>query len=466
MVGCNILQTVVLATVPIAAAVGVLGVEQVFVVAIVSATLFVWFDAANFGALPLIAGRDRLVEANAAVSGASSLIAVVGPAVTGVLAATIGPAYAIGLDAASYGLSAIALLLVRAPFSTRHLDPASVEPLVRRLLDDVREGLRFLWGHRLVRTLTLLGFGISFTGGAVTGLTVVYGVQALGLPDSGAGIGLLFSAAALGSLASSLLLPALNRRFATGSITLGGLTAAVVAVAALALVTNFAASLVFFFFWGAAQTLVIINAISLRQQVAPDHLQSRVNVSARMIAWGGMPFGAAVGGALAQVTSIEATYLAMALGVGISAAIGWFSPLRFAGADSSVVSGDPSAHGRGQQQSDVVRHARAGVEDALGARRTVGETTAPSPSSGSSAIRPNQPLPDSDLQPHSSHFSTTRASQSGRPQCGSDPHPPACRATPLGSRRVGSGERSSRRWRENLPPARTCTCSPAPNARA
>jgi len=353
MVGCNVLQTIVLATVPLAAAVGVLEVEQVFVVAIVSATLFVWFDAANFGALPLIAGRNRLVEANAAVSGASSLIAVVGPAVAGVLAATIGPAYAIGIDAASYGLSAVALLLVRAPFSTRHLDPASVEPVVRRLLADVREGLRFLWGHRLVRTLTLLGFGVSFTGGAVTGLTVVYGVQALGLPDSGAGIGLLFSAAALGSLASSVLLPALNRRFATGSITLGGLTAAVVAVTALALVTNFAAALVFFCAWGAAQTLVIINAISLRQQVAPDHLQSRVNVSARMIAWGGMPFGAAVGGALAQVTSIEATYLVMALGVGISAAIGWFSPLRFARADSRLESGDPSAHGRGQANSQT-----------------------------------------------------------------------------------------------------------------
>ena len=62
MVGCNLLQTVILATVPLAAAAGVLGVEQVFVVAILSATLFVWFDAANFGALPLIAGRDRLVR--------------------------------------------------------------------------------------------------------------------------------------------------------------------------------------------------------------------------------------------------------------------------------------------------------------------------------------------------------------------------------------------------------------------
>jgi MFS family permease len=349
MVGCNLLQTVILASVPVAAAAGALGVAQVFVVAILSATLFVWFDAANFGALPLIAGRDRLVEANAAVSGASSLIAVAGPAVAGVLAATIGPAYAIGFDAVSYGVSAIALLLVRAPFSTRHLDAASVEPVVRRLVSDVREGLRFLWGHRLVRALTLLGFGISFTGGAVTGLTVVYGVRALGLPDTGAGIGLLFSAAAAGSLVSSLMLPRLDRRFATGSITLTGLTAAVFAVAALAFATNFVAALVFFFAWGAAQTLVIINAISLRQRVAPDHLQSRVNVSARMIAWGGMPFGAAVGGALAEVTSIQTTYLVMAVGVAISAVMGWFSPLR----SSRARGGDPSAHGCGQANSQT-----------------------------------------------------------------------------------------------------------------
>ncbi len=338
MVGSSLLQTVILASIPIASAAGVLRVEQVFVVALLSATLFVWFDAANFGALPLIAGRDRLVEANAAVSGASSLIAVVAPAIAGVLAATIGPANAIGLDAVSYGLSAVALLLIRTPFSTRHLEAASVEPVLRRLVADVREGLRFLWGHRLVRSLTLLGFGVSFTGGAVTGLTVVYGVRALGLPDSGVGIGLLFSAAALGSLASSLLLPRLNRRYATGSITLAGLTVAVVAVAALALVTNFVAALVFFAAWGGAQTLVIINGISLRQQVAPDHLQGRVNVSARMIAWGGMPFGAAAGGALAQVTSVEATYLIMAVGVAISALIGWFSPLRTARAGPRVAS--------------------------------------------------------------------------------------------------------------------------------
>ena len=47
-----------------------------------------------------------------------------------------------------------------------------------------------------------------------------------------------------------------------------------------------------------------------------------------MIAWGGTPFGAAIGGWLAQVTTIRVTYLIMVIGVGITAVIGWRSPLR------------------------------------------------------------------------------------------------------------------------------------------
>lgn len=62
--------------------------------------------------------------------------------------------------------------------------------------------------------------------------------------------------------------------------------------------------------------------------VTPDLLQSPVNATARMIAWGGSPFGAVVGGLLAEALDIRLTYLLMAVGVAISAALGWFSPLR------------------------------------------------------------------------------------------------------------------------------------------
>ena len=80
--------------------------------------------------------------------------------------------------------------------------------------------------------------------------------------------------------------------------------------------------------WELSYTLVTTNGRVLRQLVIPDDLQSRVNAYARMIAWGGTPFGAAVGGLLAQTTTIRTTYLILSVGVGLSTLAGWFSPLR------------------------------------------------------------------------------------------------------------------------------------------
>jgi len=52
--------------------------------------------------------------------------------------------------------------------------------------------------------------------------------------------------------------------------------------------------------WGAASALNIANGVALRQQLTPDRLQGRVNVTARMIAAGGQPIGAAIGDLLAD----------------------------------------------------------------------------------------------------------------------------------------------------------------------
>src|ERR1700729_2644996 len=101
----------------VAGAAGVLSIAQVYVVAAGTATVFVWFDAANFGALPAIAGRDRIAIAYARLSASSSVLMIAAPALGGVLASTIGPASAMAIDAASYVVSALLLLSIRRPFS-------------------------------------------------------------------------------------------------------------------------------------------------------------------------------------------------------------------------------------------------------------------------------------------------------------------------------------------------------------
>ncbi|MBV9228975.1 MAG: MFS transporter, partial [Chloroflexi bacterium] len=73
--------------------------------------------------------------------------------------------------------------------------------------------------------------------------------------------------------------------------------------------------------------LVNINGISLRQIVTPDHLQSRVNASARMVMVAANPLGAALGGVLAEQTTVRIALLIMASGVALSLFLSWFSPL-------------------------------------------------------------------------------------------------------------------------------------------
>ncbi|HLW02568.1 MAG TPA: MFS transporter [Ktedonobacterales bacterium] len=327
MVGSDLLNTLLLASIPLAARLNALTVAQLFGVALLSASAFVWFDAADFGALPTLVGRERIVAANSAVWTTSTLIDIVGPGVGGALAAFIGPAQTLSADALSYLVSAASLMLLPRALNSIRQGAGEGQP-ARQLLGGIREGIGFIWQHRVVRALTLLGFGNSFTGGAVFGLLVVYTVQGLGIPVTDGRIGLLFTAGGIGALLASLLLPPITKRLPVGWVTLLAMGVNLLCLLGLVTAPFFALAFVLFTCWEMSYVFVTTNGITLRQLVTPEHLLSRVNTYARMVAWGGSPFGAIVGGLLAQWMPIRVTYLLVAVGVLLSFAIGWFSPLR------------------------------------------------------------------------------------------------------------------------------------------
>lgn len=331
MLICYLVSAVAVASVPVSQATGTLTAGQLLVVAAVTATCFVWFDAASFGALPALVGRARLVEANSLLFVSSTLIDISFPAIAGALIVTVGLALAMGADAASYLIAVLLLWVVPAGFGlARSGDgPAgSAAAMLRRTVADIRAGLDFLWHQDLLRSLTLLGFGNSFTGGAVSALIVVYGVRHLGLSNADWRLSLLYSAAAVGALVASLLLPRLNRRWPVGWITIAALTVNPMLLLGLTLVPGIVLAVLLYALWAAAWVLVNVNGISARQLVTPDELQGRVNTTARMIAWGGTPFGALTAGIVADGWSIEIAYLAMALVGLLTATLAWASPLR------------------------------------------------------------------------------------------------------------------------------------------
>lgn len=298
-------------TVPLADALGVLGVGQIMVVAVVVATSFVFADAAGFGVVPQMVGRARVASATSTLVSVGTAIGLVGPLVGGVLVTVTSPALVLGIDGLAYLACAAVLARLRWPGSEERPERGPD----RRLRAEVAEGLRFIWALPVVRWLTLLGAGNSLAGGAVAGLLVVVGVEQLGLGVDSPRLGWLFAAGAAGTFLASLALPRLQRRVGVGLITTVGYAVGLVTLVGLSFTTSLVVALPLLALQGYAATTLIVNGIVARQVVTPDRLQSRVNTTARLIAWGGSPLGAALAGVVAGAVGTPWALRVAALGL-------------------------------------------------------------------------------------------------------------------------------------------------------
>ncbi len=328
MVCTSVLSGLTMASIPIAHWAGLVTTAQLLVAAVLISTIFVFFDAAGFGAVPALVGRDAVASATGSMVSVSTLVNLVGPAIGGIGVTTLGAANVLAVDAASYLLGAALLSRVQWATAATSGAPESTRGRLVRIRTDIGEGLRYLWGHRVVRTLTLLGAGNSVSGGAVSGLLVVVAVRQFGLPDDDARIGFLYVAAAGGSLLTSLLLGRVHRRFPVGMITLGALAVGWGALIGWSFATTWTVGLVVVVVWQASSSLAILNGIVVRQAVTPLRLQGRVNTTARMIAWGGTPLGAVLGGAAADAWGTRTALLLASAGVGMSLVLGIVAGLR------------------------------------------------------------------------------------------------------------------------------------------
>ncbi|MDQ1641006.1 MAG: hypothetical protein QOJ90_357 [Actinomycetota bacterium] len=337
MVFSDLANAAVLASIPIAWSLGVLTIPHLLVAAFLVPALFVFFDAADFGAVPALVGRDRIAAANSAIWSTSTVIETSVPLLAGAALAVVDGAALIGIDAVSYVASALILRALSRPLS----DPARrpTAPLSRRaLVADVREGLSFLWGHATVRTMTVVGACQSIAGGAFVGQMVVWADRTLDVRAGDARLGVVFGSWGVGVLVASLTMPPLVRRYGAARVTLLGLPASAALCGVTALVGNWVLGSLALVAWGAAYMLVVINSITYRQQVTPEHLMSRVNTTGRMLSFGlGWPLGSVIGGAVSEIAGPQAAMLAGAVVLAAGAVGAWLSPLRYEGSRPAVV---------------------------------------------------------------------------------------------------------------------------------
>lgn len=336
MVAVDAVNAVVLASIPIASWFGALTVPHLLVAAFVVPALFVFFDAADFGALPTLVGRDRIAMANSALWSTSTVVETVVPLAAAALFAVVSPASLIAVDALSYVASAALIRTIVRPLSeARQL----ASPLSRSaLVADVLEGLVFLWSRVTLRSMTAVGTAQSISGGAFVGQMVVWADRDLDVREGDWRLGVLFSSWGVGVLVASLLMPRLVRRLGAARVTLLATPASALLCALTTLARDWVIGSIFMIIWGSAYMLVVINAITYRQQVTPEPLMSRVNTTGRMLSFGlGTPLGALLGGLVAQRSGPRSGMLAGGAVLAVAVVFAWLSPLRREGAKPSAV---------------------------------------------------------------------------------------------------------------------------------
>ncbi|HEU4948987.1 MAG TPA: MFS transporter [Kribbella sp.] len=327
MVAADLVNALVIGSVPAAHWLGVLTVTHVLVAAFVVQAVFTFFDGANFGALPVLVGRARVAHANAAVWTASSLVELLVPALAGLVLAVLNPANLLAIDAVSFVASAVAVRGIVRALSEPRDGQERLRPRV--LFADIAEGVRFLVRHPGVRTMTMVGSLQSFAGGGFVALMVVWCDRILHVGTSGARFGIVFGAWGIGGLVAAMGLPRLLKRLPPAAVTLYALPMSAVLGIVTALAPNWPSAALCLLVWGSAYMLVIVNSISYRQQVTPEQLLGRVNTAGRMLSWGvGWTLGAMVGGFVGEVLGVRPAMVVMGVFGFVAVLVAWTSPLR------------------------------------------------------------------------------------------------------------------------------------------
>lgn len=318
------------ASIPAAFYLGALGMSQMYVVQFLAGALSIFSEVALMAYLPALVRREQLVRANSHVQASSAAVSIAGPGLAGVLIQILSAPVVVIFDAASFILSAVCTALIRTPESA-HDDDAAAPPQRRGVWAEIVEGLRFVYGHKLLRPLaeavaiSFLFINIIYT------LLVIYAVRELGIRP--APLGIVFAALGPGFLVGALLAPRAARRFGPGRVMTYAPLLTVAGLGLVPLATGSQTSAVLMlsaahFVMACGIQLHGVNFMSLRQAITPHRLQGRMNASFRYVNLLGACLGALAAGALAERIGIRLTLIVGVCGLLLPFLRLFFSPIR------------------------------------------------------------------------------------------------------------------------------------------
>jgi MFS family permease len=278
-----------------------------YVVAFVLGCFETMFDTAASSMLPNIVGKDKVVAANSRLNAVElTMNTFVGPPLGGFLAG-VAIAGAFGTAAAGYLGALLCLVTLRGTFRPDRQGPPS------SIAAEIREGMSYLWQHRLLRTMAFVVGPMNLGSMAVFGVLVLYVVAPGPLGLDGVGFGLLTTAIAVGTVAGTLLASRIERLIGRANLFVACIASLLVVDLVWIVVPQpllIGLILAISSSFGGAFNVVFG---SIRQRIVPNHLLGRVMASFRVISWGSLPLGALLGGIVGQTLGLTAVFVGAAL---------------------------------------------------------------------------------------------------------------------------------------------------------
>ncbi|MFI1585127.1 MFS transporter [Embleya sp. NPDC020630] len=272
--------------------------------------------------VPVIVPRADRERANALITGAETAAnEFAGPFVGGLLLAA-GTGLALGATWVAYLAASLLLLLLTGRFRVvgragvaggdeGGSDGLDVPEAPATVNAQIAEGLRYLWGHRLLRTMTLILTVLFASWGAWLALMPLVAHDTMHM--SAREYGVVLSALGVGGLLGAVLVGRLNRLLGHRRVMLADLIATIVMMAVPAVTTAMWAIAGAAFVGGLGGTLWSVNARLIAQNLVPEHMMGRYSGAARLLGWGAIPVGAGLIGVLAEWFGIRVAFLAFAV---------------------------------------------------------------------------------------------------------------------------------------------------------
>ncbi len=315
-------RAAVLLMLPLAWLGGVLAMWQMYVVALLSGAITVFFDVANQSYLPEIVDNDQIADGNGKLSASQQTAGVVGPAAGAALIRAIGSPLAIAVT--SLCMAASSLLVSQV----EHEETPAPREDRRPMRLEIAEGMSFVVRHPLLVRITACTGLSNFAAGFGDALFIIFVLRTLDLNETT--LGIIFSVGAIGGLLGAVSATRFARWVGEGrSIPLAALLIPIAGVTTpLAVITPPIPTLIIgglIISW--AVVVYNIVQVSFRQRLCPKPLLGRMNASIRFLVWGPIPLGALAGGGLGTLIGVVP---ALWVGVGLMALAALpvvFSPL-------------------------------------------------------------------------------------------------------------------------------------------